>query len=217
MKTADASNLIKYIELLAGFTGIICYRKNRKSIWFAFAVYLLVLYGMEELGTWFGKQKLRKENTILYKWIVVPSLFFMYHMLYYYIVQVKYKKFVIVSGILFLALALFENIFWNKEHFYSISMSISYGCLAVLFFSLLYFFDLVKGDNLLHFKRLMSFWVCTGLLIFYLGSFPYLTFFNSMAISKTSSIAVMYRWIFIFLNYTMYILFTIGYICSKPK
>lgn len=217
MKTAFASNLIKYFELLAGITGIICYSKKRNSIWFAFAVFLVCLYGLEELGNWFGKNKLYLQNTNLYKWVVVPSLFLMYHVLYYSITLKNIKPFVLISAVLFLSSAFFENVFLNKEHFYSISLTISYGCLSVLILSLSYFFLLIRSDDILHFKRLMPFWFCLGLLVFYLGSFPYLTFFNSMADLKTRNAYFIYRWIFIFLNWIMYLFFTIGFIWSKPK
>lgn len=217
MKTAFASNLIKYFELLAGITGIICFYKKRNSIWFAFAVFLVCLYGLEELGNWFGKNKMYVQNTNLYKWIVVPSLFIMYHIVYYTIAVKNIKRLVISSCILFLILALYENIFLGKEHFYSISLTISFGCISVLLFGLIYFFNLLKSNEILNFWKLMPFWFCLGLIIFYLGSFPYLTFFNSMAISKNRDAYFMYRWIFIFLNWVMYILFTIGFICSKQK
>lgn len=217
MKILLASNLVKYFELLAGITGIICYYRKRQSVWFAFAVFLLCLYGLEELGSWYGRQRMYRQNTNLYKWIVVPSLFLLYHIAYYRISLKRIKPLVIISLAIFLSLALFENIYWSKEHFYSISLSISFGCISVLFFGLAYFYQLIMGKDILEFKQLMPFWFCLGLLIFYLGSFPYLTFFNSMAIAKDRHAYQVYQWIFIFLNWIMYLLFTIGFICSKPK
>lgn len=217
MNTAMASNLTKYLELLAGITGIICYIKKRNSIWFAFAVFLFFLYGFEELGSWFGKNKMYLLNTNLYKWMVIPSLFLMYHVVYFSFNPKKNKPLILASLILFLSLVCLENIFLSKEHFYSISLTLSYGCLSVLFLSLSYFFSLISSDDILFFTRLMPFWFCLGLLVFYLGSFPYLTFFNSMAELKTRNAYHIYRWVFIFLNWIMYLLFTIGFIWSKPK
>lgn len=218
MKTATASSLIKYLELTAALTGMFCYYKKRRSIWFAFAVFLLFLFSMEMLGTWLGQQKMFLQNTRLYKWLVVPALFIMYHTVFYTILKKKViRKSVIISGAVFIAIALFENVFWNQKHYYSLSLSISIGCISVLTYTLLYFFQLLKSDSLLHFKKLMPFWFCIGLLIFYLGGFPYLTFFNSMAISHNKDIVQAYRWIFIILNYIMYLLFTLGFIWSKPK
>jgi hypothetical protein len=217
MGAALASNLIKYLELLAGITGIICYYRTPKSIWLVFAAFLISLYGLEELGSWMGRNKMYEENTHLYKWIVIPALFVMYHIVYFSITIKKLRPIVLASGILFLLLAIFENLFLKDEHFFSISLTLSYGCLSVLLLSLFYFFQLIKSEEILYFKRLMPFWFCVALLIFYLGSFPYLTFFNSMSISKNRETAAIYRWIFIALNWIMYILFSIGFICSKPK
>ena len=221
MTTAAASNFTKYFELLAGLTGVVCYYKKYQSIWFAFAVFLLFLFGMEEMGTWYASKKLYLANTHLYKWIVVPASFLMYHFIYYKIVPEKLRRGVIVSGSLILLCAVYENNFLKEKHYYAISLTISAGCVAILIFGLSYFFDLLKkSDDLLRFKQLMSFWFCAGLLTFWLGSFPYLTFYNSMSNSPNFQIAQLYkayRWIFIFLNYTMYTLFTIGYVWSRPK
>lgn len=217
MKTAFANSLIKYFELLAGITGILCYYKKRNTTWFAFAVFLVCLWGLEELGRWLGKNEMYLLNTYLYKWIVVPTLFTMYHIIYYFIVATRFKAMVIISEIIFLSLALFENIFWGKEHYYSISLTISFGSISVLFLSLVYFFQLIKSNDILNYRYLMPFWFCMGLIIFYLGCLPYLTFFNSMAKEKNSNIYQAYRWVFIFLNWVMYLLFTTGFICSRPK
>jgi hypothetical protein len=209
--------ILEILEVTAGLTGVYFYRKQAKSIWFAFAVFLLFLFGMELLGAWFSNNKRYQQNTNLFKWVVEPSLFIMYHIIFYKIVSAKIKPAVIVSGSIFLILTFLENIFWGDIHFYSNSLTMSYGCLVVLLFSMHYFYKLIKGQELLYFNRLMSFWFCLGVFIFFLGSFPYLTFFNSLAISKNQVAAQLYRLVFMFLNWIMYLLFTIGFICSRPK
>jgi hypothetical protein len=217
MTTAFASSLIKYFELMAGITGLLCYYKKKNSIWFAFAVFLIFLYGLEELGSWLGRNKMYTQNTRMYKWLVIPWLFTMYHAVFYYITEKKSSLVVITSAIIFLLLALFENMFWGKEHYFSISLALSYGSFAVLCLSLIYFYQLLKSSDILHFSRLMPFWFCLGILIFYLGDFPYLTFFNSSAFSKNRDVFLAFRLVFILLNWLMYLIFTIGFLCSKPK
>lgn len=217
MKTAFASNLIKYFELLAGLVGIICYYRKPKSPWFAFAVFLVLLFGMEILGGVFVKAKLRGYNTIMYKWFTIPAIFMVYHYLYYSFAIQKAKPFIFISAVIFMIITIIENIFLGKQHFYTISITISYGCLSVLLFSLNYFFMLIKSSEILRFSKLMPFWFCIALLLFYLGSFPYLTFFNSMAIAKNREAFNLYKWIFIYLNWAMYLLLATGFICSRPK
>lgn len=217
MTTEFATNLVRYFELLAGLTGIVCYYKKQQSIWFWFAIFLLCLFGFESLGHWFGTHKLYKYNTIMYKWIVVPLIFLVYHLCYNRILVKKYKPAVIVSFCIFTILALFENLMLAGKHYYSISFAISYGSIAISFFSLVYFFQLVKSDDILYFKKLMPFWFCLALLLFWVGSLPDLFFINSFGNNVKTTLAIAYRWIFIILNYIMYLLFTIGFICSKPK
>jgi hypothetical protein len=217
MDAEFASGLIRYVELLAGIVGTICYYKNKNTVWFVLAVYLLCLFGFETLGHWYGMQHMYKYNTILYKWIVIPSLFLMYHLCYYFVMIKKYRPIVIISYCLFAGFALLENLFLANKHYYSISFTLSYGCVAILFFGLAYFYQLIKSNDILHFKKLMPFWFCLAVLIFYLGSFPELFFGDYLATIRKSSLGIAYRWVFIFLNYIMYLLFTIGFICSKPK
>ncbi len=217
MKIVFAQSLIKYFELLAGLVGIACYYKKRNSIWFILALFLIILFGFEVIAVWLNKHEMYKSNSIMYKWIVIPLLFGAYHYIFYHITTGTIKKYAIIFYLLFACLVIFENLFLSKTHNYQISLSISVGCISLLYFSLHYFLQLVKTDELLYFKTSMAFWFCCGLLLFYLGSFPYLTFFNSLAISKDKTVATYYRWIFIFLNYIMYLLFTLGFICSKPK
>jgi hypothetical protein len=217
MKTSTASGLILYFELLAGIVGILMYYKQKKSVWLMFAVFLVLLFGMETFGKWLAANKMRPENSLWYNWVVIPSFFYIYHVVYYFILSKKYTKWVVISCMAFLLSAIFENIFLSKEHLYAISISLSIGCLAVLLFSLVYFFGLLKSNRILFFYKEMAFWFCLGLFICYLVNFPSLAFANSLGFKKGSSFAMAYRWVFIFLNYIMYLLFTIGFICSKPK
>ena len=217
MKTAFASNLTIYFELLAGLVGILCYYSKPKSPWFAFAVFLVLLFGMEILGGVFVKAKLRGYNTAMYKWFIIPAIFMVYHYLYHSFAIKKNRPFIFTSAVIFIIITIIENIFLGKQHFYSISLALSYGCLSVLVLSLNYFFLLIKSNDILHFSKLMPFWFCLALLLFYLGSFPYLTFFNSMAIAKNRDAFNLYRWIFIYLNWIMYLLLATGFICSRPK
>jgi hypothetical protein len=216
MKEQFATSLIGWFELLAGLTGIVYYYKKRQSNWFVLAVFLVCLFGFEKLGHFLGTHGMGKYNSYMYKWVVIPSLFGIYHWVFFKI-NSNIKKQIVVSYTIFLALVILENVFLGKTHALQISLSLSVGCIAILYFCLHYFFNLLKSEELLYFKTSMAFWFCCGLLLFYWGSFPYLTFFNSLAISKNKAIAANYRWVFIILNYIMYLLFTIGFICSKPR
>jgi hypothetical protein len=212
-----ATNLVRYFELLTGLTGIVFYYKKRQSIWFAFAVFSICLFGLETLGHYFGTHNMYKYNTILYKWIVIPLLFLIYHLCYYAIMAKKYKPVVIASYCLFALLALLENLFLAKKHYFSISFALSYGCVAISFFSIAYFYQLIRGDDILKFKTLMPFWFCLGMLLFWLVGFPQFFFVNIFAENAKTALAITYRWIFIIQNYIMYILFTIGYIWSSRQ
>ncbi len=211
-----ASGLIKYFELIAGIIGVIAYYRNKGSFWFAFALYLVLLFGMEYTGYQLLKNGMYKQNTLLYKYVIIPSLFCAYHFLFYHLLK-KHKLKVLISLGIFLVIALVENLLLSQQHYFSISMALAYGALAVVACSIVYLLNLVKTDEVLKFNTNMGFWFCIAILLFYVGSIVKLTFFNSLVFPKNSTIATFFNWIFIVLNYIMYFLFTIGFICNKPK
>jgi hypothetical protein len=216
MNQVFASNLVKYFELIAGLIGVLVYYKDKKTIWFILAVFLIVLFGMEYTGYWLGKTERYKQNTILYKYLVIPSLFCMYHFIFYHLLP-NHKINVLVSLATFIVVVFFENLLLSKEHYFTVSTSLSYGCLAVSVGAIMYLLNLVKTDAILDFKKNMGFWVSIGLLLFYVGSFVRFTFGNSLGFNSNNSITAILNWTFLILNYIMYTLFAIGFICSKPK
>jgi hypothetical protein len=60
------------------------------------------------------------------------------------------------------------------------------------------------------------FWTALGLIIFYLGTFPLYALRNTL-VKHYLSVFTGYYYVSFVLNYCMYILFSIGFICHKPK
>ena len=86
----------------------------------------------------------------------------------------------------------------------------------MLILILSYFFQLVTSNSILNFKNNMLFWVCLGMLLYYLGTFPYFGLRNTFA-TNFQDVFNTYTYIAYFLNALMYLMFTISFIWGKPN
>lgn len=62
----------------------------------------------------------------------------------------------------------------------------------------------------------MLFWISLGLLIYYLGAFPYYGMRNVLA-KEYKEIYITYGYIIYVLDILMYVMFTISFIWGKPN
>ena len=62
----------------------------------------------------------------------------------------------------------------------------------------------------------MFFWVNLGLMLFYVGTFPYYAMFKTLYETEPNLFNVL-SWIGVLLNYAMYSFFIIGFLCTNIK
>ena len=86
------------------------------------------------------------------------------------------------------------------------------GAILILIASVIYYNILLKDDNLLYYKSNQTFWISSGLLIFYIGYLPLLLFFSYGYIKSNS---LYYRIPVLLLNFALYGSFAKSFICSK--
>lgn len=105
--------------------------------------------------------------------------------------------------------------FWEPMTEFN-SNSASVLNLLVAFFCFRYFLLLVNTDEILHFQRLPSFWIVSGLLfycivsIFALSSYKYKEWFSELDLQNSWRIQLV-------ANMIKYILITIGVLCSSKR
>lgn len=126
------------------------------------------------------------------------------------------KRKIIIAGCTVYAIScILERTIFIGTGYYFASLSYTVGNLFILIYLILFFTELVNSDKLLNFKKLAVFWISLGMLVFYMGTFPFYGLYNELA--KNLDIFIPVAWAATSLNYSMYLLFTIGLLWGKPQ
>jgi hypothetical protein len=196
---------------LAGIVGLVNWQVVKKSYWKYFPLYLIIIPFLEVLS-YLLRGSLGGKITVF---ITIPLEFLFFFWLFY---KNSQKKKLILIGSLIYVFSFIMEIFLaeriNKGYFLSFSYSI--GNLILLVFILQYFYYLIFTERILFFYQERMFWVALGLLVFYLGTFPYFGLYN-LLLTKHFKLLVSYTWVEIFLDYAMYLLFAASFIWGKEK
>lgn len=217
MNLIDATNNIKFFELIAAIIGFVNYSKIKKTHWKYFPFFLFILFCLECYGQYLTIYKNYNTNINLYKLIVIPFLFYYYSFVFYKIL-IKKRQLIFVLGCFTFTLSIvFEYTILKTSHPFYASLSISIVNVFFLIYCVLYYLELINSDSLIRFYRLMPFWFSTGILVFYLGCLPYFGLYNVLATKFYDSIFLFYSWLFVVLNYLMYSFFSIGFIWIKKN
>jgi hypothetical protein len=209
---------IKYFELAAAITGLLFWKKWKHTEIRYLVIYLLIITLSEFTGNLLGRYNLYEAKGYLYKYFVLPFEFLFVTFFFFKIsILPGKKKFFGGFTIIYVCAFIIERLFWDGIKLPFNSFSYSIGVVIFLSYIFSYLKNLVQSDELLDFYKLPSFWVVTGLFIFYLVSFPYYLLFNFLVKSYYKEIFLPYQVIVIFLNYIMYSIFIFNFIWTKPR
>ncbi|WP_298224684.1 hypothetical protein [Flavobacterium sp.] len=217
MTLSDATNAIKYFELLTCIVAFFNYKKLKGTCWQYFPFFLMAVFLMECVGYYLSEIKDYKSNVLLYKYVVIPFTFYFNVYIFKNILSKKAHYFLMIGSLIFTLSLLLESTWLASYHTFFASLSLSIANLFILMYVLVYYAELVDSEELIEFHRSISFWFATGVLVFYLGCLPYFGLYNILAEKYFKTIFIPYTWIFVILNYIMYTLFSIGLAWSKKK
>lgn len=206
---------IAFFELLSATFGVIYWHKIKASHWKYFVGYLFLVFLGELLFYLLYFRGQYSASRILVNNIIIPLEFLFFFWLFYK--NGSPRKMVILGVVLYI-LCFFIEIWMNQQgnKFYFLSFSYSIGNIILLILIFQYFIQLSNSDRILHFFHERMFWVSLGLLLFWLGTFPYYGLFN-LLMKKHFELFVSYSWVMIFLDYAMYIMFAISFVWSREN
>lgn len=205
-------------ELMACITGLVYWRKLRGTYWQWFPIFLALIFAMEMCGKFLRDVLGNVEwNFILFRYISIPLQFLFYCWLFgRYFNGSPVRNVPLVAAAVY-ALSLLADIFLVQQgRFWFFSFSYTVGNLVLLVLIFTYFIRLVRDEEALQFKTSLMFWVCLGLLLFYLGTMPFYGLHNTLR-TKYPAIFMVYWYIQIALSALMYTSFTLGFIWSRQK
>jgi hypothetical protein len=207
--------LLNIIEVVTLITAIYCYKKNKSQTKFIF--YFAFIVFAETIGKIFDLYRYLELTKYWYNFIVIPIEFFFWYFFLLNVFNNKKEKLIVKIGIVLLACSfIIEWLFFYDAKAVFISLSYTFGNLILLLLILIYFKQLIHSKRILAFDKEIEFWMCSGLLLFYLGTFPMFGLYNYFLVNYPDDLKNFYI-VMLVLNCLMYSLFSIGMLWTKQK
>ncbi len=205
-------------EIIATITGFLVWNKIKNSYWKWFPVFLLTISIIEIMTeSMFRLSHNQVFNMNIHVYFGIPLQFIFYLLLFYkYFQGKKESRWALMGVLIYVLLLIVDMVYVRQMNYWFLSFSYTSGNIILLVLIILFFIKLVSSDELMNFKSLMMFWVCVGLLIFYLGSFPLYGMYNTLA-NRYPRVFNNYWIISSVMDCIMYLFFTLAFIWGKPK
>ena len=210
--------ILNGFEAAAFITGFVYWNKLRGTYWKYFPVYLLGIFICEMIGKYMKLHGLKEYNMLFCNYFVINLEFLFFYWLFYRsYAQLKNKRIAIASISLYIIGLLADISYIHKFEYWFASFTYTLGVALMLILIALYFIQLAMSeDAILQIKTNILFWICIGLLFFYIGTFPFYGIRNTLWLNY-KSVAKTYSYFAFALNYFMYFMFSFSIICGKPK
>ena len=203
--------------MIACITGFIHWAKVKKTFWKVFPIYLFFVVCSETFGIYSTYYKYYEISRCFFDYFEIPTEFLFFFWLFHKNFKAyKFKILPIICAGLYLGSWIAEIIYFHTDVNHFLSLSYTVGNLLLLVLIVCFFYKLINSELILGFKNNRLFWISTGLLIFYLGSFPYFGLENLMVRNYTN-LFYFFRNIMLVLNSVMYIMFTLSFIWGKQN
>lgn len=187
-------------------------RTNRSYKYlFFFPFFLLITLLVELYGGYLSYKG--KSNTLLYNLFTTLEFSFYFYTFSKILSGIKSLKILRYVSIFYPIVTLI-NIFFiqGQKSFHSVTYSL--GCLLVVSFCILYFYELFKLPRMEKLSKTPAFWICTALLFFYCCTFPLFSISNFLSNSSLwKTLEKPYDMITGLLNIFLYTLFSISFLC----
>jgi hypothetical protein len=208
--------ILNAFEAAAFITGFAYWRKLKNSYWRFFPVYLLCIFLCEMTGKLLNSLDMLTANRHLYEWFVIPMEFFFFFWLFYRsFAEAKDKLWAIGSCIVFSCCWLFDELYILPHGYKYHSFTYTSGVVLLLMLIILYFIRVARSDDAIRSIRSNTlFWVCVGLLLFFVGSYPYYGLRDFLLTHRT--VGEMYQYVAYTLDYFMYTTFMLAIIWGTP-
>jgi len=209
--------ILRFAEVLACVLGFVYWKKVKGSYWKAFPFYLLFIVFSEAFGHYTKVHNEILLNKYYFLVLEIPSEFLFFYYIFFKAFKTRSYRWLPVVCTCIYILSWFTDMFFLGSHvFWFYSFSDTMGNLLLLVLILRYFLQLLSGDEILGFKNDMLFWVCIGLLLYHLGTFPLYGLKNVLYI-RFKNIYNVYKYLENILDSLMYFLFAFSFIWGKPK
>lgn len=210
MEIQELSPIIIHVfEMVAAILATIHYKKYKNSIDKYFLFFLWYVVITEAVGWYYG-HILEINNVWIYNIYIIISYLFFINWYYSILKSNTFKNFVMVLGFAFISVALYNS--FTQDWKYYLYITFIAGVVAVLISTLLFFSELLNGDEVLELKKNLRFWIATGMLLFSVGMVPLIIFSRIFQANNEMRLIIL-----MILNIILYSCYSFGFIWSKPR
>lgn len=201
-----------WVQLFAAIVALIYLPRLKSSYWKWFVAYICLIFFIEAFSKW-GLQNHAKYRGRWYDFFGIPVQFLFFYWLYAVKSFKNNKLFWICTLIYALSFLPYFGLFEKLTIVYSLSYTV--GNVLLMLLVLLEIFKQIKSDKILMFKENFMFYINIGIMIFYIGTLPFFSFYG--LILKDPDLWNNYFIFFMIANHVMYLLFTAAFIWGKPN
>ncbi|WP_299113066.1 hypothetical protein [uncultured Winogradskyella sp.] len=203
-------NCLRISIFSSAFIGVFYFKKLKKSYWKWFSVYLIIIFIQE--GFWAFNTNIDREYRFTYYTLLGIPLQYLFFFWLYAFKSLKKKKIFLISSVSYLFILILAVLFKNIHEANAIGINI--GTIILIGLIILEFVKQVKTDNILKFKVNKMFYINIGVVLFYIGNYPYHVLGPELH-KNYYDIWSIYRTYFLTTNCIMYLLFSASFIWGK--
>lgn len=205
-------NVLLISQLISVIIGLLYLFKRKTSYWRWFSVYLGIIFLQEYF--WMQSISIDKQYRIAYYVFIGVPLEYLFFYWLYALKSQKSKKLFILSVSIYVIAVLVSALYKNVDEVFSISVNV--GTMILIVLIILEFIKQIKTDDILQFKENRMFYINLGLILFYIGNYPF-HIFGPELYANHLDIWNAYYFYFLTTNILMYILFSIAFIWGKTR
>ncbi len=218
------SEILLGIEFLAGLVAVFYFFRLKNSYWKWFCVYLVFIFVQELFWfpkfSFFGITKpeftkvfdMDKQDYYAYWGIPVQYLFFFW---LFALRSLKNKKLFIGFSLIYIATyILIKKIFGTELHIVYES-NLATGTLLLSILVVLEFRRQIRTDEIFNFTRSKMFYITVGMILFYIGTFPFFALYETLIEDDNVKLWNGYFLYFKISNCIMYLLFIASFLWGK--
>lgn len=198
-------------EMAALVAAIIAFFRFKDGYWGLFIPYMLIILAVETLGYLLRINKL--PNYIHYNSLLALQVVFFTYLFTKFFDANKFRRSLLIAGAVFIIMFLAESTSLGFAGYNKISrLAFSW---YIVFWSLLFYLELLRNDRIFVPLRYAPFWIITGLFFFYFGTAVVFSFQQVVSKIKLTGNISFYNLVMSGLSCILYGCWIIGFICQK--
>ena len=202
----DIKKIILFFELITALTATITWNKYRFTGGQNFVYFFWVVFVADVSGVIMGLYSLK--TFFLYNSLCIFYFCFLLKWYYNLLQNKTIVKLLAANYFSSLIYSFFNQSFFNQNY----TIGLVSGCLVLLFCSLIYFYQILQSDKILHVKHSLPFWLTIGNIIYFVGLLPIMLLQKYIGASD-----LIYSIVLTIVNFITYSCYTIGFIWTKKK